>query len=82
LLTKTKKIKLKQIIFKFVINLNKISLRDFFAKFYNFATKSFSNSKLLTKLLNKNIINFYFYFVYTLLAYIFLKNKKYKDIYR
>jgi len=53
--------------------LTKTNLRDFFAKFYNFAIKFFSNFKLLTKLLNKNIISFYFNFVCTLFAYIFLK---------
>jgi len=73
LLIKIKKTKLKQIVSKLVINLNRISLKDSFAKFYNFAIKSFSNSKLLTKLLDKNIIYFYFYFVCILLIYIFFK---------
>ena len=45
---------------KSIINLNRINLENSFAKFYNFATKSLSNFKLLTKLLNKNIINFLF----------------------
>jgi len=60
LLIKIKKTKLKQIVFKFIINLNKISLKDSLAKFYNFIIRSFSNSKLSTKLLDKNIISFLF----------------------
>jgi len=82
LLIKTKKTKLKQIVFKFVINLNKTNFKDFFAKSYNFAIKSFSNFELLTKLLNKNIISFYFNFFYFLFVYIFLEDKKYKNIYK
>jgi len=58
LLIKTKKTKLKQIAFKFVVNLNKTNLKDFFAKSYNFATRSLINSKLLKKLLNKTIKKF------------------------
>jgi len=37
---------------------------------------------LLIELLDKNIVSFYFIFVCTLLAYIFLENKKYKNIYK
>ncbi len=82
MLIKTKKIKLRQIVFKFIIDLNWTNLKDFFAKFYNSKIEFFCNFELLTKLLNKNIINFYFYFVCALFAYIFLKNKEYKDTYR
>ncbi len=73
MLIKIKKIKLRQIVSRFVVNLNRTNLRDSFAKFYNFATKSFSNFKLLTRLLDKNIISFYFNFVCILFAYIFFK---------
>jgi len=82
LLTKTKKIELKQIVFKFIINLDYISLRNSFARFYNLATKSLRNSKLLTILLSNNIINFSFTFVCALLTYIFIKDKEHKDIYK
>ncbi len=60
LLIKTKKTKLKQTVFRFVVDLDKTNLIFFFAKFYNFTTKSLINFKLLTKLLNKNIISFLF----------------------
>ncbi len=73
LLIKTKKTELKQIVSKFVVDLNRTNSKKKFAKFYNFATKSFSNSKLSTKLLDKNIISFYFDFVCVSLVYIFLK---------
>jgi len=58
LLIKIKKIKMKQIVFKFIVNLDKTSLKNFFAKFFDFATKSLINFKLSTRLLNKNIISF------------------------
>jgi len=79
---KIKKIKLKQVVFKFIANLNKISLKFFFAKFYNFAIKSLCNFELLTRLSNNNVINFYFTFVCASLTYIFLKNKEREDVYR
>ena len=73
LLIKTKKIELKQIISKFVVNLNRTNLKDFFTKFYNFAIKSLSNFKLSTKFLDRNIISYYFNFFCALFVYIFLK---------
>jgi hypothetical protein len=37
---------------------------------------------LLVKLLDNNIINFYFTFICALLTYTFIENEKYKDIYK
>jgi len=82
LLIEIKKTKLRQVVFKLIANLNWTNLKDSFARFYNFKIKSLCNFESLTKLLNKNIIKFYFYFVCALFAYIFLKNKKNENIYR
>ena len=77
-----KKIKLRQVIFKFVANLNRTNLKKQIAKFYNFATKFLRNFKLLTKSLNNNVISFYFIFVCASLTYIFLKNKERENAYK
>ncbi len=79
---KMKKTKLKQIVFEFIVDLNKTSSKDFFARFYNFAIKFFRNSKLSTRSSNNNVINFHFIFVRTSLTYIFLKNKECEDAYK
>jgi len=82
LLIKIKKTELKQFNFESVANLNRTNSRNSFAKFYNSATKFLYNSELLTKLLDKNIINFYFIFACALFTNISIKNKKYKNIYK
>jgi len=83
LLIETKKTKLKQIVFEFAINLDWTSLEDFFAKFYNSKIEFLCNFKLSTRLLNKNIISFYFYFARVLFAYIFfLKDRKCESVYK
>jgi len=82
LLTKTKKTKLRQIVSKFVVDLNLTSLKDSFAKFYNFAIKSLYNFKLLTRSLNNNVINFSFIFVRALFAHTSIKNKERKNVYK
>jgi len=79
---KIKKIELKQIVFKSVADLNRTNSRNFFAEFYNFATKSFCNSELSTKLSDKNIISFYFIFACVLFTNIFIKNKRRRNIYK
>jgi len=80
LLIKIKKIKLKQIVFKFIINLNRTNSKDFFTKFYNFAIESLINFKLSKKLLNKNIINFIL-ISFALCLLIFFLKKKNRKIY-
>ncbi len=82
MLTKTKKIKLKQVIFKFIVNLDLTNLKNSFAKFYNFATKSLRDSKLLTRSLNNNIISFFFTFVRALFAYTSIENKERENAYK
>jgi len=79
---KIKKIKSRQIVFKSVADLDKTNSKKFFAKFYNSAAKSFCNSKLSTKLSDKNIINFYFIFARISLTNISIKNKKHENIYK
>ncbi len=81
-LIKIKKIKLRQIVFELVANLDKTSLRNSFAKFYNFGIKFLRNFKLSTRLLNNNVISCHFTFVRALLTYIFLKNKERKNAYK
>ncbi len=77
-----KKTKSKQVVFKLVANLNKINLKNSFAKFYDFAIKFFRNSKLSTRLSSDNVINFHFIFVYVSFTYIFLKNEEREDAYK
>jgi len=82
LLTKTKKTKLRQIVSKFIIDLNWTNFKDSFAKFYDFATRSFHNFELLARSLNNNVINFFFTFVRTSFVYTFIKNKEREDAYK
>ena len=77
-----KKTKSKQIVFEFIANLNKTSSKNSFAKFYNFAIKFLRNSKLSTRSLNDNVINFSFIFVRASLTYISIKNEERENAYK
>jgi len=80
--TKTKKIELRQVVSRFVVDLNSTSSKDFFVEFYDFAIKSLCDFESLARLLDNNIISFYFIFVCALLTYTFIKNRKREDAYR
>ncbi len=77
-----KKIKLRQVVFELVANLNRTSSRNSFAKFYDLAIKFLRNSKFSTKLSNDNVINFYITFVRASFTHIFLKNKERENAYK
>jgi len=79
---KIKKTKSKQVVFEFIVNLNKTSLKNSFARFYDLAIKFFRNSKLSTRLSSNNVINFHFIFVRASFIHIFLKNEKRKNTYK
>ena len=78
---KMKKTKSRQIAFELVANLDKTSLRDSFAKFYDLATKSLRDFELSTRSSNDNVISFHFTFVRASLTYIFLKDEEREDAY-
>lgn len=78
---KMKKTKLRQVAFEFIANLDKTSLRDSFAKFYDFATKSLRDFELSTRLSNDNVISFHFTFVRASLTHIFLEDEEREDAY-
>jgi len=73
---------LRSIVSKLIINSNRINLKSFIIRFYDFAIKLLRDSKSLTRLLNNNIINFLFVFARALLTYKFLKNKKRENAYK
>jgi len=80
--TKTKKTKLKQIVSRFIVDLDWTSSRNSFTKFYNFVTKSFRDFELLARSSSSNIINFYFIFVRVSLTYTSIENRKRENIYK
>ena len=77
-----KKTKLRQIAFELIANLDRTSSRDFFARFYDFAIKSLRDSKLSTRSLDDNVINFHFTFVRASLTHIFLEDEEREDAYK
>jgi len=72
----------KQIVFESVADLNKTSSRNFFAEFYDSATKFLCNSELPTESSDKNIISFYFIFARASLTNISIEDKKRENIYK